>query len=199
MASKFGWNAVIFATVLIEMGLRIWCSFLLMHNVKYPQMIVGSPFFFVFSWAIGARVCEIHLAHEKTRVRLWVPFTLLVVGVGSQFVKPLSVFSFTLFALSTAIFMLCANLPKRCPQIFNWCVSLGLISYSFYLYHVPIIVLVRRLVGVWYPGHPFICFWILVAIVTPLYKLSLFLRNLIEVPSVSAGYHVLKFKREVAR
>jgi peptidoglycan/LPS O-acetylase OafA/YrhL len=111
MASKFGWNAVIFTTLLIEMGLRIYS----MQNTKYPQMIVGSPFFYVFSWTIGARICEIRLAHEKTKVRLWMPFTLLTVAVGCQFVKPLFIFSFPLLALSTATFSLCANFPERCP------------------------------------------------------------------------------------
>ena len=84
---------------------------------------------------------------------------------------------------------------RRCYKIFKWGVLLGVASYSYYLYHIPVLVLVRMLVneyGFWFTGHPFISFWICVVVAVPVYSLSLFLRNFVEVPSVSAGYHILK-------
>jgi peptidoglycan/LPS O-acetylase OafA/YrhL len=196
MVDKFGWNVVIFTTFLTEMGLRIWLSFLQVEDMETPQVIFRSPFLYVFSWTIGARICEMCLKHEQRRVPLWMPLALISGAILSAFIKPVAQFGFPLFSVATALFVLSDNnkqINRR--KIVKWCMLLGVASYSFYLYHIPILALVRRLVnayGFWFTGHPFISFWICAATIVPAYTISLFLRNFIEVPSVSAGYKILK-------
>jgi peptidoglycan/LPS O-acetylase OafA/YrhL len=196
MVDIFGWNAVIFATFSTEMGLRIWLSCLQVENMETPQLIFGSPFLYVFSWTIGARICEMCLRHEERKVPLCIPLALIGGAILSAFIKPLAQFGFPLFSVATAIFILRDNGNQiNRYKIFKWGVLLGVASYSYYLYHIPVLVLVRRLVneyGFWFTGHPFISFWICVVVAVPVYSLSLFLRNFVEVPSVSAGYHILK-------
>jgi peptidoglycan/LPS O-acetylase OafA/YrhL len=75
--------------------------------------------------------------------------------------------------------------------------SLGIVSYSFYLIHQPIISLVPN---IYYylniSPHPLIMFATCVFMVTPLFWCSRLARKLVELPSINMGYRLLAMREE---
>ena len=112
-------------------------------NADVPKLLIGNPFFYRFSWSVGAYLAE---AYVRGRV---LPFSgvsipgLVLVTLGVEMVKPLSNFVFLLFALLTVAvisrmlgseFALAGNSGFLSGQM----ARIGLWSYSIYLLHQPI-------------------------------------------------------------
>ena len=125
----------------VDSGLPVWFRF--------------SPFFFWFSWSVGAAIAEATLRGKVLRPCL--PLLWPVLFVLSCFVKPLSNFSFLLAALTTAnliIFLLARpNLFAWLPRpIFTHLKLIGVVSYSVYLFHQPLLLKVPHNLNKIFPG-----------------------------------------------
>jgi peptidoglycan/LPS O-acetylase OafA/YrhL len=75
----------------------------------------------------------------------------------------------------------------------GWLVSLGIVSYSVYLIHQPIIQLVPRFYHYCKLDemHPLNVFITCVCMMVPIFWCSLIMRKVVELPSVNMGYRLL--------
>ena len=104
--------------------------------------VLTLPLLTWFDWTLGAFVAERFHAGRAVFTWRWAWFpALLGLFVATTFYKPLTVFSFSLAAVASAV-LLDAALQVSWGRS-AWVVALefvGLISYSLYLWHQPLIV-----------------------------------------------------------
>ena len=139
ISKRFGWNAALWGTGVLEVSLRIAAS-----ACPLPYWIIGSPFYYWFSWAIGAKLADDHLNGRPlflTQCPLWVwpAMTLL-----ANFFRPFANFPFLFTALATAKcishFLSRPALPASQPRGLQALLAqVGVISYSVYLLHQPLL------------------------------------------------------------
>ena len=157
--------------------------------------LAGCPFTYIFSWSIGALIADVGARNTSQfqNKLIWIPIMILM-GIGSQFVKPASTFGFMIFSMSSA--MMISRVQYHNLQT-SWriggLISLGVASYSVYLIHQPIIQLVpklsRYLLG--FEVQPLIIFATCVGMMVPIFWCSLIMRKIVELPSVNMGYRLL--------
>ena len=111
---------------------------------------------------------------------------------------------FPLAALFTAglITNILARAQSRaCPPVSRWPLrvlsELGVVSYSFYLLHQPLLGLVPRMLKRLSPGNTqhLVCLVGCVAALGPIYLISKLFYRVVETPSIAAGKWFIKKQR----
>jgi peptidoglycan/LPS O-acetylase OafA/YrhL len=128
------------------------------HVINAP---FASPFMTWFDWALGAYVAECAFRQEPAFSRHWLWLAaLLAAFIFSTLYRPLTIFSFTL-AASASAFVLDLLLQAQPRRSLPWRLAgyIGLISYSIYLWHQPLLDLL------WRAAHPFLPAWITMLLV----------------------------------
>jgi peptidoglycan/LPS O-acetylase OafA/YrhL len=176
--------------------------YLIRFGTAAPRFLVGSPFGFIFSWLIGALVAQGCTTNKMVKLNKWHIIATVSLGVGIAFFKPLCTFSFMLFSVASAMAIMYAH--KNASQIKWWrmggLVTLGVVSYSFYPIHQPVIMLVPRIyhrLNIWPP--PLIVYATCVFMVVPLFWCSRIMRKVVELPSINLGYQLLAMRAELRR
>ncbi|HEX9046998.1 MAG TPA: acyltransferase, partial [Verrucomicrobiae bacterium] len=160
VVSRFGWKKGLIGIAVVEAGCRVAaCAYPVVTGtapVGWWQGIpnthdsfLGFPLMYWFSWSLGALIAD---AYIKGRP---IPFTnhsmvfWTAMAFGSYFIKYLSSFSFTFFALLTATMI--AKLLRRDyfetlpPVLSKPLRTIGVLSYSLYLLHGPFLYYVPTL------------------------------------------------------
>ncbi len=196
LASRFGWRRALMVVAAIEIGLRM--TYDVSHTVYdsgLPRWLSDSPFFFWFSWSVGAFVADLYLKGKSLRVSRRLILTLAILPVACWFLKPLSSMTFPLFALLTAsvITSLLENPNRRIPipdALLGHLQRVGLWSFSLYLWHQPLLYAIPRIMGRVTSHayiHPLVMFSLCLAswfVIVPIARMSyLFL----ELPSIAFG------------
>lgn len=161
MVSASGWLRALGLTFVLETGVNSWSAIRAWTNSDpLPTWISLAPLALWFSWSLGAYLAEGFLQRRETwlaRVPLW-PFLFLVLA-GSWF-KPFESFQFTAWATVTAVavdrFMRQRwQIPDQglWGKIWKHLIALGIVSYSFYLIHQPLMGLTWGLAEHLFPGH----------------------------------------------
>ena len=193
--SFFGINGALLLTGVIEMTLR-WVS----GVVVLPYLISASPFYAWFSWSLGAKLADDYLHGRPlflAKCPLWVGPCMFAVAYT---VKPIFAFTFPCVAISTATviayFISRPAVRVPLPRILcNALRQIGIISYSVYLLHGPLLAFLPRKIRATFPGHDFspleigIC--LLFFCVFVLFISWLFYR-FVELPGIELGKWVLK-------
>lgn len=140
LARRVGWRSVLMLCFACETA-PIWCHHL--FEAQLPFWVANGPFRYVFSWTIGAKLADDRLSGRPlflSRVPLNVWLVLLFT---SLVFKPLSEFSFMLFSIVGV-----SVVSRLIDGGFLWLTEsaasrylrrLGVISYSVYLFHQPIL------------------------------------------------------------
>jgi peptidoglycan/LPS O-acetylase OafA/YrhL len=151
IAGRLGWTAALITTAVFEIGIRYACYFEV-FGLSGDQPIATwlGPLPFWLSWAVGAQLADSFFHGRKSR---WTKFPiwfwpLLLVAV--PFLPILNPLSFLFAAMATTVVI--ARLIHA-PDQFRWIPStlsrhlanLGLISYSFYLLHQPLLNAVPKI------------------------------------------------------
>lgn len=189
-ARKTSWTWALWVCGGIEFGVRATLTV-----VNLPTWIEWSPFAFWFSWCIGASIADSYLMHRLPRIAASHLILLAAITVLANFFKPTAAFMFPLTAVFTGG-ILCqflantgghAGSPKNNPV--KRCLSaIGIVSYSFYLLHQPIVFLVPRALKYFLPNfHPMLCLSLCFLLISPIYFLSVQFYRWIELPSIAAG------------
>ncbi|MBD1823575.1 acyltransferase [Cyanobacteria bacterium FACHB-DQ100] len=146
LASKFGWRKSLAGLAVLEVFLRLVAPALFLSftaQTRIPTWIEFSPFTYWYSWSIGAWLAEAYLLKQPlpfARSSLWLWFAL---AVGTYCFKPLYPLSFMFFAiLSTTWIAKLLNGEQFKLQVPQFCTTylsrIGLLSYSIYLLHQPL-------------------------------------------------------------
>ncbi len=161
LVRRIGWGGALMIAALIEIGLRATVgAFGLFNDDPLPRLqLLSGPFYYWLSWSIGAKLADDHLNGRPLFSSGWPGWLAPVLMVVSWLFKPLNEFTFLFAALATAngiAFLLSHpgfNLPspRLLRERLQWA---GVISYSVYLLHEPLLNLVPRVLGAAFPNHP---------------------------------------------
>jgi peptidoglycan/LPS O-acetylase OafA/YrhL len=209
-ARRHGWMRTLAITAVIELTIRVAGAYysIAFPDTALPRWVTDSPLAFWFSWCLGAAVAEGYLRQHLPTVR---PRTLYLLAGGifaAYFLKPATIFMFPLAALFTAgliIYMLAGAQALADPPVSYWpsrvLAELGVVSYSFYLLHQPLVGLVPRVFKRLIPGntHYLVCFVGCLAMLGPIYLLSKLFYRVVETPSISAGKWFIKKQRAAVK
>ena len=200
MTSRFGWGKSLIVVGLAEVAIR---SVIAVHGIyseeSLPIFITASPFAYWLSWSLGAYLAECFL-QGRTCLLFAARFDIIfVVSLLLPLFKPTAPFMFLSFSWLTAIAIdrLISGrwtAPAMKGGIVSACWShlsfLGVVSYSFYLFHQPIIGLAGRALDKVFPEtlvHPLILFAICIVSYPIILILSTIIYKWIEQPSIALG------------
>ncbi|MEO6055111.1 MAG: acyltransferase [Chthoniobacterales bacterium] len=198
LVRRVNWLGALTILGIIEIGLRFTEGYLsTVYNTDLPYFIIGAPIYFWFSWSVGARLANAYVKGEplpflRLPVRFWVVLTLL-----AMLVHPLFPLAFTFMAIATVTFMARQFMRPRSlilPGLQHLRFA-GLISYSIYLLHFPILDVTMRGIAKFVPaliGHPILLFTIFMVEWVPILGLSYLFYRWIEKPSIDCGKWFLK-------
>jgi peptidoglycan/LPS O-acetylase OafA/YrhL len=193
---SYAWLLLILAAV--EVSLHSFSSLWFYGGGHFPPAwLRASPFFFCFSWAIGAAMASAYLEGKQFPLAKIHPLIWLIPGLLTGSNESYE-FSFTFFALATAslIWRSIASGPvERKSHLGRFIRRTGLYSYSIYLIHSPIMLGSAMLYERWFPGiekNPFLIYaagataWFL------FFPLSALMYYWVEKPGIALGKQVLK-------
>lgn len=196
MATRLGWRRTLLVAGAAEVSIRLSDSF----NNPLPHYIAYSPMAFFLSWSLGAYLSECYMNNRTTRLfnnhfGLICFATLLI-----PLLRPTSPFTFLAFAwlAATAIERLMTEkwkLPTNNLFELAWShlALLGVVSYSFYLFHQPIIKLTVPALLTFLPGfniHPLLRYLACLLWYPVILLLSYLVFNFVEKPSIRLGHLV---------
>jgi peptidoglycan/LPS O-acetylase OafA/YrhL len=198
LAGRLGWKRALLIVGCGEVWIRLVVAInSLASNDPVPWFIQNSPFAFWLSWSLGAYLCECSMHQRSSRI-FALPFWLVLgVAFAVPFFRFTSPFTFLAFSLLTAIAIERLmtqkwTLPSNDYFRTLWAhlSLLGVISYSFYLIHQPIIELTGKVIERVLPGtfiHPLLKYSLCLAWYPLLFLFSLLLYRFIEQPSIRLG------------
>ena len=145
LVGRIGWNRSLMVVGLVEVMMRSSSGIMAVTSgIEFHAWFDYSPFFFWYSWAIGAALADAYmhgrnLPFARSSATVW-----LLLAIVSYLIKPLAPFSFLLFSVFTAsVIAKFLNGWRPALPVPRAVVShlqlLGVCSYSFYLLHQPLL------------------------------------------------------------
>jgi peptidoglycan/LPS O-acetylase OafA/YrhL len=170
-----------------------------------PFLISASPFFYWWSWSIGAALVDAYLKGQPLpfqRVSPWLWWIAAMATSGF----PAHEFCFPFFALASVSFF--ARLLARSPsdEPLSWFGQFlrlaGTYSYSIYLIHHPLLVAVTDNYKHFFPGiehNPVLMFFASLSSAVIIFPLGGLCYHFVEKPSIALGKRVLRRRSERLR
>jgi len=201
MTVRLGWRKALMIVGIVEILIRAVSSIRIIFNDEaLPLFITASPFGCWLSWSLGAYLAECFLRGRTSRLFSARFEVVAIVSFLLPLFKPTTAFTFLAFSWLTAI-AIDRFISGRwsTPEIWggkmlHLCWShlsfLGVVSYSFYLFHQPIIGLTGMVLGKVFPDtfiHPLIKYAICMTWYPFILVLSLIIYRLVEQPSIILG------------
>lgn len=204
-ARRFSYAWLLFALLLVEVSLHSFSALFFYAPGHFPPpWLRASPFFFCFSWVIGAGLADAFLSGKPLPFAKIHPMVWLVPGIlTSPF--PAHEFSFTLFSLGVASLIsrcLVKEWPHERKSYFGRFIrKTGVYSYSIYLIHGPIMIVLMEIYQAWFPGienQPFLYFGAALSTWLVIFPLSALMYRWVEKPGIAVGKRLLKTRSQRA-
>jgi peptidoglycan/LPS O-acetylase OafA/YrhL len=196
---RYSYARALMVLALIEFALQAFAVIVYEHPPGFaPAWLRGSPFFFCFSWGLGAAVADAYLSGKPLPLMRIHPLVWLVPGILTS-TFPAYEFSFGFFALFTAS-IITRHLNKgvveeRRSYLGRLIRVTGIYSYSIYLLHDPILRAVILFYKWRFPGienHPFLIFTAGATSWFVIFPLSALMYYWVEKPAIALGKRVLR-------
>jgi peptidoglycan/LPS O-acetylase OafA/YrhL len=202
-ARRYSYARALLILGLIEFSLQLFAVVVFEKPPGFaPAWLRGSPFFFCFSWGLGAAIADAYLSGKPLALMRIHPVVWLVPGILTS-TFPAYEFSFAFFALFTASIITrhlnqgqVKGQVEEKPSYLHRAIRVtGIYSYSIYLIHDPILRAVILFYKGRFPGienHPFLIFtagatsWLLIL------PLSALMYYWVEKPAIALGRRVLR-------
>lgn len=207
---RLGWRGVLVITAIIEFGLRLGGDiYQLTTNGPLPALLFNLPFYFWFSWTMGAAIADAYVKGQplpfmRSSIWLW-----LALFIAADLIKPLHEFSFTFAALVTAIAI--ARLLSRAQdaeqsrsflprRLIDHVRLAGTCSYSIYLIHLPILEVLPQLARFVAPSagaYPLLVYVGCLASWAIILPLSWIMYRYVELPAIAMGKRIIQTQRNL--
>lgn len=194
---RLGWSKTLWIIALIEIIMRTSASVSYSSYDAISELWTqGSPFIYWFSWSIGAASANAFLNKQDLPLSKCPIFLFPVLFLISVFFKPLVNFSFLFAALSTVSIISLFLREDQKPFciipnfVFTHFRNVGIISYSVYLLHQPIVEYISQIVGKLLPKTDLgLAIIYLICLVSwfPILSFSRLFYRTIELPSMQMG------------
>jgi peptidoglycan/LPS O-acetylase OafA/YrhL len=197
LASRLSWRLALGSLALLELGMRAAC-------IIHPRFLgdywfIGSPFYFWFSWSLGAAMADAHLQNRPLPLAKFSPALWLALAAFCHYARPLQMFVFPAYAVLTTIIlgrMLTRNgfifqFPQFCR---NHLRITGVCSYSIYLLHQPLLASVSGVLHYFYSGaiSPMLVYVTCVLSWLVIMPLGWLCWRLLELPSIACGKQIIR-------
>jgi peptidoglycan/LPS O-acetylase OafA/YrhL len=161
LVSRYGWGKALFVTALLEIVFRLPWDWILdadMSAYLGGVNVYGVTFAYWFSWSIGAWVASRQYAGASQPLAKVPLFIAIVFVLVCWFIRPLSGFSFLAASFATCVYIskklqeaesgnaTSPNVTMKMSSL--WCRALsimGVCSYSLYLLHQPLMIVIHDL------------------------------------------------------
>ena len=198
-ARRYSYARALLVLALIEFSLQLFAVIVYEKPPGYaPAWLRGSPFFFCFSWGLGAAIADAYLSGKPLALMRIHPLVWLVPGILTS-TFPAYEFSFAFFALFTASIItrhLSKSQVEERPSYLHRIIRItGIYSYSIYLLHDPILRAVVLFYKGRFPGiehHPFLIFAAGASSWLVIFPLSALMYYWVEKPAIAFGKRVLR-------
>lgn len=197
---RLGWRKGLMIVGIVEILIRMVSSiYEIVYEEPLPRFITGSPFSYWLSWSLGAYLAECYLTGRTSRLFSARFGIVAAICFLLPLFKPTNPFTFLSFSWLTAIAIerlmtgkwLAPEMQGRLLRTgWSHLSFLGVVSYSFYLFHEPIIGLTGRALGKFFPEtfiHPLVKYAICMAWYPFILIMAYIIYRLIEQPSIRLG------------
>ena len=198
-ARRFSYGRLLFALLLVEVSLHCFSAFYWYGPDRFPPAwLRASPFFFCFSWTLGAATADAFLSGKPLPFLKIHPLVWVVPGILiSQY--PAHEFGFTFFSLAiVSVIWRCltqASVEEPKSYLGRFLRRTGVYSYSIYLIHGPILIFLMSLVEAWFPGirtDPFLVLGAALSCWLVIFPLGALMYRWVEKPGMALGKRVLR-------
>lgn len=204
ISRKWSWNIAIIVAMLIELSIR---AYLVGHDLvsleSLPRWLTANPFAYWLSWSLGAWLGEKFLNDEPMPLLSQSVWGWALLAMACEFYRPATHLTFTMYSMATAV-LLAKVLAGRVefPEFsFSKLLSkhlgfVGMISYSLYLIHQPIIEMMPEVFQKAHLDHlhPILKFAVCLCLWVPVLLLSWLMYKWLEVPSIRLAKRLVKKK-----
>ncbi|MBV8098943.1 MAG: acyltransferase [Verrucomicrobia bacterium] len=198
LVRRYSFAKALWIVGVIQFSLQITTAFAFGLYRLPPFWLTASPFYYWFSWSIGAAVCDAYLKGKPSPLRKTSPWLWLIAAVATSSFAAHE-FSFAFFALATASLVarrLSTEAMEESPSLFGRFLRItGTYSYSIYLIHQPIIVAVTETYKHAFAGlesNRWAMFFAALSSWLIIFPVAAVMYYLVERPSISLGKHLLK-------
>ena len=214
LVGKLGWRRSLFLLLAFQVLLAgvagVTSTMMLAPSLRPLALEIGhysywlqmSPLAYWFSWSLGAWIADVYLAGQPPPLVNGSLISWFGLSFLSYFVRPIEPFGFLLFSVTAAVAinkLLSRDIsPVHFALVgFRHLRLTGIWSYSIYLLHQPLLVIMNFYVIALWPGmaqHPFLRFWLCILSWLVVMPVGGIWHHCFERPSIAAGKRVVQKK-----